>query len=70
MVNVLDQKQILFGPLIHKTSSDASIILTAMTDIKAISKDAGKSISVSTYEHHPSSRNVFMKVVKMVRVEF
>ena len=39
---------ILYRPLINKTLSDPSTVLTSMIDVESISKDAGQSISVFT----------------------
>ena len=40
--------KILYRPLINKTPSDPSTVLTAMIDVESISKDAGQNVSVFT----------------------
>ena len=42
------KNKLLYGPLINKTPSDPSTVLTAMIDVKSISKEAGQSVSVFT----------------------
>ena len=43
---------IWYRPLINKTLSDPSTVLTSMIDVESISKDAGQSISVFTCDLH------------------